>query len=81
MDIQTAGTFLGATILFGFSIGFVGMVIIFLNNMIYKYWKPLNWYGKYFNLNDDKNIFKDKQPTLEEAILNKEIKNSNGEKS
>ena len=65
LGLEQAGVFLGATILIGFGIAFIGMVIIFLNNMIHRFWKPLNWFGKYFNFNDPINMeSKKSKPSL-----------------
>jgi hypothetical protein len=55
LGLEQAGVFLGATILIGFGIAFIGMVVIFLNNMIHKFWKPLNWFSSYFSFSDTAN--------------------------
>ena len=68
MSIENAGVILNVIVLLGIGVGFIGLVIIFLNNMIYKYWKPLNWYGKYFNFNEGVST----KPSSEETILDKE---------
>lgn len=72
MEIQTAGNFLGAALLFGTGFAFIGIVIVFLNNIIHKYWKPLNWF-KFLNFVDEKNYPKTievkdmKEPTLNDT--------------
>lgn len=75
MDIQAAGNFLGASLLFGAGFAFIGIVIIFLNNIIYKYWKPLYWF-KFLNFNDSQQVQKKdmKEPVLEEKKIDTETK-------
>jgi hypothetical protein len=48
MDMDQAAVFLAGSILTG--IGFVVIVaaIVAVNNIIYKYWKPLNWMPEVF---------------------------------
>jgi hypothetical protein len=67
MGLVEAGTFLGATILFGLGIAAIGIVIIFLNNIIYKFWKPLNWF-KFLDFNDTNRYYNrvHKEPTLDD---------------
>lgn len=67
MDIQAAGNFLGASLLFGAGFAFIGIVIIFLNNIIYKFWKPLNWF-KFLQFNEQAQVQKKdmKEPVLDE---------------
>lgn len=67
MDIQAAGNFLGASLLFGAGFAFIGIVVIFLNNIIYKFWKPLNWF-KFLQFNEQSQVQKKdmKEPVLEE---------------
>jgi hypothetical protein len=76
MDIQTAGNFLGASLLFGVGIAFIGVVIVFLNNIISKYWKPLNWF-KFMNFVDEKQYprMEVKEPTLGDPPVDKKLKN------
>jgi hypothetical protein len=76
MDIQTAGNFLGASLLIGLGIAFIGVVIVFLNNIIFKYWKPLNWF-KFMNFVDEKHYPKMeiKEPILGEPSTEKKTKN------
>jgi hypothetical protein len=76
MDIQTAGNFLGASLLFGVGIAFIGVVIVFLNNIISKYWKPLHWF-KFMNFVDEKQYPKMeiKEPVLGEPSTEKKTKN------
>lgn len=76
MDIQTAGNFLGASLLIGLGIAFIGVVIVFLNNIIFKYWKPLHWF-KFMNFTDEKQYPKMeiKEPTLGEPSVDKKTKN------
>lgn len=75
MDIQAAGNFLGASLLFGAGFAFIGIVIIFLNNIIYKFWKPLNWF-KFLNFNDQSQVQKKemKEPVLDDKKLDTEVK-------
>jgi len=73
MDIQTAGNFLGAALLFGTGFAFIGIVIVFLNNIIHMFWKPLNWF-KFMNFTDEKQYPKPieakdmKEPILDDTI-------------
>ena len=53
MDIQVASIFLSASLLIGTGIAFLGIVIVFLNNIIHKYWRNLNWF-KFLNFIDEK---------------------------
>ena len=53
MDIQVASIFLSASLLIGTGIAFLGIVIVFLNNITHKYWKNLNWF-KFLNFTDEK---------------------------
>lgn len=43
MDMDSAAAFLGESILIGTGIIFIGIVIIVLNNIFHKYWKPVKW--------------------------------------
>ena len=43
MDETQAATFLASTILIGLGISIVGVVIVFLNNIFSKYWKPVQF--------------------------------------
>ena len=43
MDIDSASTFLSAAILMGLGFIVVGIVILVLNNIFHKYWKPIQW--------------------------------------
>lgn len=41
MTIEQSAVFLASTILTGLGIVIVGLVIIVLNNVLHKYWKPV----------------------------------------
>lgn len=41
MDVDSAATFLSCAILFGAGFAVVGITIIFINNIVHKYWKPV----------------------------------------
>lgn len=43
MEINSAASFLVETILIGLGFCVVTIVVIFINNMFAKYWKPVNW--------------------------------------
>ena len=43
MDVDSAATFLAGSILFGTGFVFIGIVIVTLNNIFHKYWKPVQW--------------------------------------
>jgi len=79
MDIQTAGNFLGAALLFGTGFAFIGIVIVFLNNIIHRFWKPLGWF-KFLNFTDEKQYPKPiaakdmKEPVLDETMLERNNK-------
>ena len=71
MDIQVASIFLSASLLIGTGIAFLGIVIVFLNNIIHKFWKNLNWF-KFLNFTDEKQYPK---ATEEPVTPETEIKN------
>lgn len=41
MDVDSAATFLSCAILFGAGLAVIGITIIFINNIVHKYWKPV----------------------------------------
>jgi hypothetical protein len=41
MDVDSAATFLSCAILFGAGFAILGITVIFLNNIVHKYWKPV----------------------------------------
>jgi hypothetical protein len=41
MDVSSASNFLSASILIGCGISIVGIALVFLNNLVSKYWKPV----------------------------------------
>lgn len=43
MSIEGAANFLVGAILAGLGFSTIGVVIIFLNNLFAKYWKPMSW--------------------------------------
>ena len=43
MDIETAANFLVGCILFGIGIILITIVIVTINNLFSKYWKPVNF--------------------------------------
>jgi hypothetical protein len=43
MDVTIAATILAGTILTGISICIVTVVILIVNNLFHKYWKPIAW--------------------------------------
>lgn len=43
MDINGAGAFLVGTLLIGLAFCILGVMVLFLNNIYSKYWKPINW--------------------------------------
>jgi hypothetical protein len=43
MDVMTATTILAGTILTGISICLAVIVILVVNNLLHKYWKPVTW--------------------------------------
>ena len=65
MDIQIAANFLAASLLLGTGFAFIGIVIVFLNNIIFRYWKYLGWF-KHWNFVDEKNYSKNenKEPYI-----------------
>lgn len=54
MEINDAAAFLVGTLLIGLAFCIMGAMVLFLNNIFSKYWKPINW-----KLND---MFVDYQP-------------------
>jgi predicted small integral membrane protein len=43
MDIDSAATFLASSILLGLGFIVVGIVLLVINNIFHKYWKPVQW--------------------------------------
>jgi hypothetical protein len=43
MNVDQASVFLIGTLLVGLGVSVIGIVILFLNNMYAKYWKPVTW--------------------------------------
>lgn len=43
MDINDTAAFLVGTLLIGLSFCLMGVMVLFLNNMFAKFWKPINW--------------------------------------
>ena len=46
MDTEIASTFLSGAILFGAGFAILGIVIVFLNNIFHKYWKPIRIFSE-----------------------------------
>lgn len=43
MDIENASRVLGGSILIGLSIIIVVITVVVVNNILHKYWKPIQW--------------------------------------
>jgi len=43
MEVTNAANVLISTLLLCLSAGVVGVLILFLNNIFSRYWKPINW--------------------------------------
>ena len=43
MTIEQSAVFLASTILTGLGVVVVGLVVVVLNNLFSKYWKPIDW--------------------------------------
>jgi len=43
MDIDQASTFLCGSILIALGIAVLGILIVFLNNIFARFWKPVQW--------------------------------------
>lgn len=61
MDVNGAAAFLVGTLLIGLAFCILGVMVLFLNNVYSKYWKPINW-----KLND---MFVDYQPLPSKKTL------------
>jgi hypothetical protein len=68
MSIQAASDLLGVMLLVGTGIAFLGVVIVFLNNIIHRYWKKLNWFT-FLNFTEEK-----KYSTQESVLENKQTR-------
>lgn len=44
MDVESASTFLSCAILIGAGFAVIGIALVFLNNIIHKYWKPVRFF-------------------------------------
>ena len=68
MTVEQAATFFVASILTGFGVIIIAMILLALNNLFSKYWKPIKW-----------NVYVPFIPTEEpklEPKANTEIKNA-----
>ena len=82
MDVDQAATFLAGTILTGAGFAITGIVIVFLNNLFHKYWKPIklftpeSWPNSQsrFATEEELQKLKDKEPVMGEPVPHKEQK-------
>jgi hypothetical protein len=44
MDVDVAAEFLAGSILFGIAVVVFMITLVVVNNIIFKYWKPLGWF-------------------------------------
>lgn len=51
MDVDSAATFLACSILVSCGVGSIGVVLLALNNIFSKFWKPtgITWWPPYLN--------------------------------
>ena len=83
MNVENAAVFLANSILIGAGFCIVFIVIIFINNLIHKYWKPVrifsadSWHinpPPHFVTEEELQRMKDKEPVMGDPVPPKEKK-------
>lgn len=65
MTLEGAANFLVGSILFGLGSLIIGVVVIMLNNLFSKYWKPYNWGSMY----SEPLVFNPNEPPKVEPVM------------
>ena len=68
MTIEQAATFFVATILTGFGVIIIAMIVLALNNLFSKFWKPIKW-------NVYVPFIPTEEPRIEQPVVNTEKQN------
>lgn len=63
MDIDAAATFLAGSVLAGLGCTVIVITILVINNLLFKYWKPLDW-----GLMPSYRFVEDPQPTINKTV-------------
>jgi hypothetical protein len=83
MNVENAAVFLANSILVGAGFCIVFIVVIFINNLLHKYWKPVrifsadSWHinpPQRFATDDEIQKMKDKEPIMGDPIVPKDYK-------
>ena len=83
MNVENAAVFLANSILVGAGFCMVFIVIIFINNLLHKYWKPVrlftadSWHinpPSQFTTEEEIQRMKDKEPVMGDPVPPKEKK-------
>jgi hypothetical protein len=83
MNVENAAVFLANSILVGAGFCIVAIVVIFINNLLHKYWKPVRIFSAdSWHINPPQGFFpdqeiqkmKDKDPVMGDPITHKEQK-------
>ena len=83
MNVENAAVFLANSILIGAGFCIVAIAVIFVNNMIHKYWKPVrlftadSWHFNpppRFATDEEIQRMKDREPVMGDPVVHKEQK-------
>jgi hypothetical protein len=72
MDIDNAANILAGSILTGLAILVAVILIVVVNNIIYRFWKPLGWFKNWNTVNEQPSRFMtdDELKRINEPTLN-----------
>jgi predicted membrane protein len=67
MDVTAAVLFLAGSLLIMASIIIIAAAIIAINNLIYRFWKPLNWF-RFFDYTTVVRTVERSEPTVDKTV-------------
>lgn len=67
MDVTAAVLFLAGSLLIMASIIVIAAAIIAINNLIYRFWKPLNWF-RFFDYTTVVRTVERSEPTVDKTV-------------
>ena len=67
MDVTAAVLFLAGSLLIMASVIVIAAAIIAINNLIYRFWKPLNWF-RFFDYTTVVRTVERSEPTVDKTV-------------